>query len=289
MSTVTKGGRQLLKMIDKYDMKIVNEEQEICKGLWTREQRKDKSVIDYMITDKKYFTTIKGMHIDQNKEYATFKIQRKESGDIKKIYSDHNVIILKVDLMTEMQKEKIKKVITKGYKEYQQILQHKKISKIIQTGNFQINMFGHKLLKTPSRKLKRSPKKDIRKDVKELIRIQKELRKEFQAETNYYNKKQIIERIKMIKEHIIDKQKESRGNKIIKIADSIKRNVNNGSKIWEVKRRVTRKNTVKRQIKDSKGKILQDSEKIIKECEEYYKQLLTTRKPENTAETIAEE
>ena len=36
-------------------------------------------------------------------------------------------------------------------------------------------------------------------------------------------------------------------------------------------------------------KILQDSEEIIKEYEEYYKQLLTTRKPENTAETIAEE
>ena len=74
-----------------------------------------------------------------------------------------------------------------------------------------------------------------------------------------------------------------------KIADTIKRNVINGSKIWEVKRRVTRKNTVKRQIKDSKGKILQDSEEIIKEYEEYHKQLLTTRKPENTVETIAEE
>ena len=61
------------------------------------------------------------------------------------------------------------------------------------------------------------------------------------------------------------------------------------SKIWEVKRRVTRKNTVKRQIKNSKGKILQDSEEIVKEYEEYYKQFLTTRKPENTAETIAEE
>ena len=31
MSKVTKGGRQLIKMIDKYDMKIVNEEEEICK------------------------------------------------------------------------------------------------------------------------------------------------------------------------------------------------------------------------------------------------------------------
>ena len=55
---------------------------------------------------------------------------------------------------------------------------------------------------------------------------------------------------------MIDKLKRSRGNKIRKIADSIKRNVNNRSKIWEVKRRVTKKNAVKRQIKDSKGKIL---------------------------------
>ena len=52
---------------------------------------------------------------------------------------------------------------------------------------------------------------------------------------------------------------------------------------------MTRNNTVKRQIKDSKGKILQDSEEIVKEYEEYYEQLLTTRKPEKTAETIAEE
>ena len=49
--------------------------------------------------------------------------------------------------------------------------------------------------------------------MKELIRMRKKLRKEFQAETNYYNKKQIIERIKMIKEHMIDKLKERRGNK----------------------------------------------------------------------------
>ena len=39
---------------------------------------------------------------------------------------------------------------------------------------------------------------------------------------------------------------------------------------------MTKKNTVKRYIRDSKGKILQDSEEIIKEFEEYYKQLLTT-------------
>ena len=40
-------------------------------------------------------------------------------------------------------------------------------------------------------------------------------------------------------------------------------NSNTGSKIWEVKRRVRKKNTAKKPIKDSKGKILQDSKEII--------------------------
>ena len=65
-------------MIDKYDMKIVNEEKEMCKGLWKKEQGENKSVIDYVITDKKYFTTIKEIQIDQNEDYATLKIRKVE-------------------------------------------------------------------------------------------------------------------------------------------------------------------------------------------------------------------
>ena len=33
MSTVKKAGRPLIKMIDKFDIRIVNKEPEICKGL----------------------------------------------------------------------------------------------------------------------------------------------------------------------------------------------------------------------------------------------------------------
>ena len=65
-------------MIDKYDMKIVNEQKEMSKGLWKKEQGKNKSVIDYVITDKKYFTTIKEIQIDQNEDYATLKIRKVE-------------------------------------------------------------------------------------------------------------------------------------------------------------------------------------------------------------------
>lgn len=63
-----------------------------------------------------------------------------------------------------------------------------------------------------------------------------------------------MERIKIIKKkkHIADKQKENGRNKIQKIANSITRNVNNRRKIWAVKRRVTKKNAIKKQIKDSK-------------------------------------
>ena len=52
----------------------------------------------------------------------------------------------------------------------------------------------------------------IKKDVKELIRNRNKFRKEFHAATNYYSRKQIIERVKIIKEHIIDTQKERKQN-----------------------------------------------------------------------------
>ena len=45
------------------------------------------------------------MEIDQNKEYTYLKTVRKESRYIKKTHAYHNVLILKVDLMKEMQKE----------------------------------------------------------------------------------------------------------------------------------------------------------------------------------------
>ena len=64
--TVTKGGRQIAKL-DKQDMVILNEESEICKGVSTREQGEEKSVIDYIITNKENLQKIKKMIIDENK------------------------------------------------------------------------------------------------------------------------------------------------------------------------------------------------------------------------------
>ena len=48
----------------------------------------------------------------------------------------------------------------------------------------------------------------------------------------------LLQRVKILKEHIIGKLKESRVAKISKVAELIKNNVNTGGKIWEVKRKL---------------------------------------------------
>ena len=48
------------------------------------------------------------------------------------------------------------------------------------------------------------------------------MRAQYQNTENIYEKTVIIERIKLIKEHITDKMKENRGSRIIKVAQQIK-------------------------------------------------------------------
>ena len=72
--TITKGGRLLLKMIQKENMSLVNADKHRCKGLWTREQGKGKSLIDYVMTNIEYLNSIKEMIIDETKKYTTYRL-----------------------------------------------------------------------------------------------------------------------------------------------------------------------------------------------------------------------
>ena len=89
--TITKGERFLLKIVQKENMSLVNVDKHIFKGLWTREQGKEKSVIDYVMTNTEYLNSIKEMIIDETKEYATYRLDQ-HNQDLKKTYSNHNVI-----------------------------------------------------------------------------------------------------------------------------------------------------------------------------------------------------
>ena len=65
---VTKGGRQLLKLANKENMAILNTVKEKGKGVWTRVQGKEESIIDYVLTDATSANTIKEMEIDEEKQ-----------------------------------------------------------------------------------------------------------------------------------------------------------------------------------------------------------------------------
>ena len=73
------------------------------------------------------------MIIDETKEHATCILDQ-ENQDLEKKYSDHNVILLKIDSHTEtIQTKKRKIVTTKGYKEYRKNIKQLEISKLIAT------------------------------------------------------------------------------------------------------------------------------------------------------------
>ena len=69
--TVSKGGTQIKRIVEKYNLNInVNESKYERK--WTREQEEKRSIIDYVITSQEYMETIKTMVIDEEKQYELY-------------------------------------------------------------------------------------------------------------------------------------------------------------------------------------------------------------------------
>ena len=69
---ISKGGRLLLKLIQKKNLTILNSNK-ICQGLWTRNENGKKSVIDYVITKTGDIQDIKSVLIDEDKEHPVYR------------------------------------------------------------------------------------------------------------------------------------------------------------------------------------------------------------------------
>ena len=68
------------------------------------------------------------------------------------------------------------------------------------------------------------------------------LRKELNPSTDIKEMQHLKDSMRIIKEHIADRNYEIRVVKVKKIAEQIRSNINYGTKIWEVKRRIEQKN-----------------------------------------------
>ena len=126
--TVSKRGTQLKRIIEKYNLNIINANENKCKEKWPREQEEKESVIDYVITSQAYMETIKSMEIDEQKQYGLDKVEC-QNRQTKITYSDPNAILININFLSPIEVSRKKKFNTrKGYKKYRAIIEEKEIS-----------------------------------------------------------------------------------------------------------------------------------------------------------------
>ena len=89
---VSKGGRILIEMTKKQDLKILNASEK-CQGKWTRTDGKKTSILDYVIMEKDDAELVTEMIIDEERSFTPNHIV--EGGRC--IYSDHYAIKLEVN------------------------------------------------------------------------------------------------------------------------------------------------------------------------------------------------
>ena len=130
----------------------------------------------------------------------------------------------------------------KGYKRYRTIIEEENVSKLLKLGDLQESYNKWSIaIENSIKTVQKTRTKNPRKDIKELQKIRKRLREEFSTTEELHEKILILERIKTLKEHITEKYKEGRSKRINHIAQEIRQNIDNGGKIWKVKRRLEKK------------------------------------------------
>ena len=110
--------------------------------------------------------------------------------------------------------------------------------------------------------------------------------KEYSTTVEFHEEILILKRIKTWK-NISQKKSKGRSKRINRITQEIRENVDNGGKIWEVKRRLEKKVQTPYSITNAGGIKLENKLDI----QEYkkYKKLLKAREPDNESERIIEE
>ena len=176
---VTKGGRQLLKLANRENMIILNNVKEKCKGVWTRVQGQEKSITDYVLTDASSANTVKEMKIDEEKQYGLHKLDKNTATNKnRKIYSDHNSILINLDFETPTEEQRPKKIIIiKEYKRYRTIIEEENVDKLLKSGDLQESYNKWSVARETSiTTVQKVKTKNPRKDIKELQKIRKKLR-----------------------------------------------------------------------------------------------------------------
>ena len=110
---LTPNGTLLNNMISRCSLKVLNFNKK-CVGKWTRVEEKngvtEKSIIDYIIVNDNVERIATEMVIDEEKLIAPFWIRKRKDRAEKRQYSDHNAILLTLQILCN--KSKVNKETT---------------------------------------------------------------------------------------------------------------------------------------------------------------------------------
>ena len=225
--TKTKGGRVLLKMVEKHNLCKVNANSN-CQGIWTGFQNEEKSVIDYVITREAHKEVIKKMMIDESKESTPYRVI-KENGETRKVYTDHNTILVEMKLVIDAVKGGTTKsiIIQKGYKRFHQIINMEKISKImdkviLQEAYDEWTTKVEEAIRVVQTKVKKRNAKIM---VKKLQRIKQGIRQNLKKTVDERVRKILSERINLMKEHIHNENAKTEANRIKLITQQLRQKI----------------------------------------------------------------
>ena len=88
-------------IVDRHALVVLNGIKRKCTGLITREKSTidgvERSVIDFVITSSDLINHIESIHIDDKREHVLTKLVKKGNHK-KKVESDHNIIVTKINL-----------------------------------------------------------------------------------------------------------------------------------------------------------------------------------------------
>ena len=160
----------------------------------------------------------------------------------------------------------------KGYKRYRTITEEENVSKLLKSGDLQESDSKWSIaIETSIKTVQETKTKSPRKVIKQLQKIRKSLREEYSTTAELHEKILILEKIKTLKEHITEKYKEGTSKKINHIAQEIRENVDNGGKIWKVKRRLEKKVQTPYSMTNAEWIKLENKLDTQEEYKKYYK------------------
>ena len=255
---VTVGGKMLLQMLKRNCMSIANNGTRRCDGLWTRQSGMERSVIDYIVIDESQIQHIQRLIVDEGKNVAPFR-RKIEDGVPRMVYSDHNTILLTIDLLKEdattkrAQQVSNKVMNSTAYIRFRELLAKEKVSKIWERGlDFQEAYDKWSSMVAGIRKRCEVKKKKVREGMKltNLRRTKRGIRKQMKEMSGNSSEQGMYEARLRLMTNYIDKEKvEQERRRVRKTEEELTKDNRSGvnqNAFWKFKRKTENKKSNKR-------------------------------------------